>query len=273
MAIEVKKLSDPIGAVVSGIRIQDLTASGFSEINELWLERHVLILREQSLSPSDQLNFACQFGEPDEYPFLDGIEGYPKITAVLKKENETINFGGVWHTDTIYQSHPPKASILYAIELPPKGGDTLFANQTLAYESLDDSIKQRIKDLKAISRSDIGSVAETRADRIKESGKSADKLVGTHPMVRTHSETRQKSLYVSPAHTTEIVGLEQEESNSILEVLFRHQTKEEFIGRQEWRVGDVVIWDNRSTLHFPLNDYHGHRRLLHRVTLKGEIPE
>ena len=273
MAIEVKKLSDPIGAVLSGVRIQDLTSSGFSEINELWLERHVLIFRGQSLSPSDQLNFAYQFGEPDDYPFLEGIEGFPKITAVLKKENETINFGGVWHTDTIYQSRPPKASILYAIELPPKGGDTLFANQTLAYDSLDDSIKKRIEDLKAISRSDIGCVAETRADRIKESGKSADKLVGTHPMVRTHSETRQKSLYVSPAHTTEIVGLEQEESNSILEVLFRHQTKEEFIGRQEWRVGDVVIWDNRSTLHFPLNDYHGHRRLLHRVTLKGEIPE
>ena len=272
MAIEVKKLSDPIGSVVSGVRIQDLTANGFSEINELWLERHVLIIQGQSLSPSDQLNFACQFGEPDEYPFLDGIEGYPKITAVLKKENETINFGGVWHTDTIYQSQPPKASILYAIELPPKGGDTLFANQTLAYENLDDSIKQRIKDLKAISRSDIRSVAETRADRIKESGRAAEKLLGTHPMVRTHSETGRKSLYISPAHTREIEGLEKEESTSILETLFHHQIKEEFIGRQKWRVGDVVIWDNRCTLHFPLNDYHGYKRLLHRVTLKGDIP-
>jgi taurine dioxygenase len=272
MTIEAKKLSDPIGAVISGIRVQDLTAGGFSEINELWLERHVLIFRGQSLSPADQLNFASQFGEPDEYPFLDGIEGYPKITAVLKKENETINFGGVWHTDTIYQPRPPKASILYAIELPPEGGDTLFANQTLAYESLDDSMKKRIMDLKATSRSDISSVAKTRADRIKDSGKGVQKLVGVHPMVRMHDETRRKSLYVSPAHTREIVGLEEEESNSVLETLFHHQIKEEFIGRQEWRVGDVVIWDNRCTLHFPLNDYHGYKRLLHRVTLKGDIP-
>ncbi|MCH2564154.1 MAG: TauD/TfdA family dioxygenase, partial [SAR116 cluster bacterium] len=217
---------------------------------------------------------ARAIGEPDIYPFLEGLDGFPEITSVLKREDETVNFGGVWHTDTIYQDKPPMATMLQAIELPPSGGDTLFANQHLAWDRLSDGLKQTLSGLRVLCTAGNAKVAATRTARIAEKGKAvdADAMQASHPVVRTHPETGRKSLYASPGHAIRFDGWTEEESAGLLAHLFRHQILPEFQCRLGWRVGDIAIWDNRCTLHYPLNDYHGHRRLLHRITLKGDRP-
>lgn len=270
-----QKLSPALGTIIHEIDLgQSLEKSLLAELREIWLDRKVVILRGQSLSPKQYLAFAKQFGTPDIYPLLTGLEGFPEITPVLKKEKETVNFGGVWHSDTTYQPCPPMATMLYALELPPVGGDTLFANQIQAYESLSDGLKATLSTLKIICRPDKATAMATRADRIAEQGRdtSKDNLVGIHPVIRTHPETGKKALYVNRAHSCHFEGWSITESEGLLEFLYAHQTKEEFQCRHVWKKGDLAIWDNRCTLHYPVNDYHGHRRLLHRITLKGDIP-
>ena len=274
--MKVTKLAPAMGAEITGI---DLGSSDFSdnligEIRAVWLEHNMVVLRGQNLTPQQQLRLAEAFGDPDIYPFLDGVDGIPEITAVLKREHETVNFGGVWHSDTTYQPCPPMATMLYARELPPVGGDTLFANQIQAYESLSDGLKNTLATLHIICRPDKAVAVATRANRIAEKGRdtSKDSLVGIHPVIRTHPETQKKALYVNQAHSCHFQGWSTAESDGLLNFLYAHQIKEEFQCRHVWQEGDVAIWDNRCTLHYPVNDYHGHRRLLHRITLKGDKP-
>lgn len=274
--MKVTKLAPAMGAEITGL---DLGNSDFSdnligEIRAVWLENHMVVLRGQNLTPEQQLRLARAFGDPDIYPFLEGVNGIPELTAVLKKEHETVNFGGVWHTDTSYQQLPPMATMLQAIELPPLGGDTLFSNQELAYDQLSEGLKATLENLRVICAANKAKVAATRTARIAENGTGTDvnELVASHPVVRTHPETGRKSLYLSPGHATNFEGWSEDESAGLLEYLFQHQIAPEFQCRLTWGVGDIAIWDNRSLLHYPLNDYHGHRRLLHRITLKGDRP-
>ena len=200
--MQVTPLSPSMGAIITGIDLSNgIEPEQSAEIRALWLDYQLIVIRGQKLMPAIQLEIARAFGEPDHYPFLKGLEGYPEITPVLKREDEAQNFGGLWHTDTIYQPSPPMATMLYALELPPIGGDTLFANQYMAYEHLSDGLRQALSGLKLISRSDNKDAAETRAARIKESGVklNSDSLSGCHPAIRTHPETGRKSLYISPA--------------------------------------------------------------------------
>ena len=245
-----------------------------AEIKAVWLERQLVVIRQQSITPEQQLRFAESLGEPDIYPFLHGLDGFPMITEVLKKETETVNFGGVWHSDTTYQSRPPMATILYAKELPPIGGDTLFSNQYAAFEQLSDGLKRTIHRLSGVNVAGKKQVSATRSERLKEagSGVKVEQMSGIHPVVRTHPETGRKSLFVNPAHTVSFDGWTESESSGLLAFLFEHQISPEFQCRLSWQVGDIAIWDNRCTLHYPLNDYHGYRRLLHRITLKGDKP-
>ena len=274
--VKVTKLAPAMGAEITGINLasNDFSDNIIGEIRAVWLEHNVIVLRDQNLTPQQQLKLARAFGEPAIYPFLEGVEDIPEITAVLKREHETVNFGGVWHTDTSYQDKPPMATMLQAIELPPIGGDTLFANQELAYDQLSDGLKATLADLRVVCAANKAKVAATRTARIEESGKGIDvnELAAIHPVVRTHPETGRKSLYLSPGHATSFEGWTEEESAGLLDYLFQHQIAPEFQCRLAWGVGDIAIWDNRSTLHYPLNDYHGHRRLLHRITLKGDKP-
>ena len=278
--VKVTKLAPAMGAEITGINLASSDFSGnvfgevIGEIRAVWLEHNVIVLRNQNLTPQQQLKLARAFGEPAIYPFLEGVDGIPELTAVLKREHEKVNFGGVWHTDTSYQDKPPMATMLQAIELPPIGGDTLFANQELAYDQLSDGLKATLAGLRVVCAANKAKVAATRTARIEESGKGVDvnELAAIHPAVRTHPETGRKSLYLSPGHATRFDGWTEEESAGLLEYLFQHQIAPEFQCRLGWGVGDIAIWDNRSTLHYPLNDYHGHRRLLHRVTLKGDKP-
>jgi len=273
--MKVTALAPAMGAVIEGIDLKALPDKVLiDEIRAIWLAHQVVVIRGQTLSPSQQLAFANAIGEPDIYPFLKGLDGFPMITEVLKKEDEKVNFGGVWHSDTTYQRCPPMATLLYAKELPPLGGDTLFASQYHAYDQLSDAVKEVLSGLRAINASGKQRVSSTRSERLKEASSGVDPaaLEGVHPVVRTHPETGRKALFVNVAHTVAFEGWTEEESGGLLDYLFAHQIAPEFQCRLQWQPGDVAFWDNRCVQHYPLNDYHGHRRLLHRITLKGDVP-
>jgi taurine dioxygenase len=206
------------------------------------------------------------------YPFLRGLEDFPQITEVTKLPGELINFGGLWHTDTAYLDEPPMASTLVAREVPPFGGDTEWASMYAAYEALSDGMKRLLASLRAVHTSALADVSKTREDRIVESDAPPQQFEASHPVVRTHPETSRKALYVNVAHTLRFEDWTEAESRPLLEYLFAHQTKAEFTCRFRWEVGSVAIWDNRCTMHNPINDYHGHRRVMHRITLQGDRP-
>lgn len=273
--IRVEPIAGPCGAEISGVDLgESLPDAVVAEIRRAWLDHLVVFFRNQDLTPAQQLAFAERMGEPIEYPFVRGIDGYPTITPVVKLEHETVNFGGVWHSDTSYLEVPPMGTMLLAHEIPPVGGDTMFANQYLAYETLSDGMKAMLDGLWSLSSSKKADVTRTREDRVRDSAKpgSNSSLEAEHPVVRTHPETGRKALYVSTAHTVKFVGWTEEESAPLLQFLHRHQIRPELTCRFRWTVGAMALWDNRCAMHYPLNDYHGHRRVMHRITLAGDVP-
>lgn len=273
--IGVEPIAGAIGAVITGVNLStQLSEETVEAIRREWLKHGVVFFRDQNISPAQFLSFARRFGQPTEYPLVKGLEGYSEITPVVKLEHERANFGGVWHSDTAYLEAPPMASMLIAREVPPVGGDTLFANTYLAYETLSDGMKRLLDGLVALNSSVKADATRTREDRMKDSARSDGKkeYVAAHPAVRIHPETGRRALYVNIAHTVSFAGMTAEESAPILDYLFRHQTRPEFTGRFRWKVGSIAFWDNRCALHNPINDYHGFRRVMHRVTLAGDKP-
>ena len=273
--IAVKRLAGALGAEISGVDLRKpLPADAAAEIRRAFAEHLVIFFRDQPLAPGQFMAFARSMGTPVEYPFVKGIAGFPEIIEVKKLEHERANFGGVWHSDTTYLQVPPMGSMLLAREVPPYGGDTLFANQYAAYEALSDGMKKLLEGLRAVSDSSKANVTRTREDRMKTDGKGADtSLVAEHPVVRTHPETGRKALYVNTAHTVRFSGLTEAESAPLLDYLFQHQVKPEFTCRFAWSAGALAFWDNRCAQHNPVNDYHGHRRVMHRITLAGDTPK
>jgi taurine dioxygenase len=275
MPVQIRPLAGAIGADLTGFDLsQPADDALIAEIRRAWLQYGVVFLRNQPLPPAQFQQFAERFGEVIEYPFVQGIDGHPLIIPVLKLAHERSNFGGIWHTDTAYLPEPPMATMLIARELPPFGGDTLFASGTAAFEALSPAMQQMLEGLKGVNTSAKADVTKTREDRIKDAPTELSKkeLSAEHPVVRTHPETGRKSLYVNFGHTARFAGMTEEESKPILEFLFAHQVKPEFTCRLTWNVGDIAFWDNRCVLHNPVNDYHGYKRLMHRVTLKGDKP-
>ncbi|MEK9726165.1 MAG: TauD/TfdA family dioxygenase, partial [Rhodospirillaceae bacterium] len=185
-----------------------------------------------------------------------------------------VNFGGLWHSDTAYLERPPMGAILAARELPPVGGDTLFANMYLAYDALSDGMKALLAGLVGVNSSAKARATQTREDRMKTDAKVSEdtELIGEHPVVRTHPETGRKLLYVNYGHTVRFKGMTEEESAPILDFLFRHLSRPEFTCCFRWHPGSIAFWDNRATQHNPVNDYHGHKRVMHRITIAGDRP-
>jgi taurine dioxygenase len=269
MSIEVKKLSGSIGAVISGVDLSvELMGEQVDGLRRAWLDNLVIFFRDQDLTPDQFLAFARRVGRPVPYPLLPSIEGYPEIIEVLKLEHERVNFGGVWHSDTAYLDEPPMATMLLARQIPPAGGDTLFANGYLAYETLSDGLREILDRLDAVSSSALADVSKTREDRRGDAAMVDYESV--HAVVRIHPETERRSLYVSPAHTARFANLTEEESRPLLGYLFQHQVRPEFTCRFQWEPGSIALWDNRCALHNPVNDYHGYRRSLHRITMAEE---
>ena len=271
----VEPIAGALGAEISGVDLaRPLTDEAILAVRRAWLDHLVLFFRDQDLSPAQFLEFGRRFGEVIEYPFVKGLPDYPEIIPVLKLEHERVNFGGVWHSDTAYLDVPPMASMLLAREIPPYGGDTLFANMYQAYETLSDGLKAILDGLVAINSSAKADASRTREDRMKDSAREVKKdYVAAHPVVRRHPETGRRALYVNVAHTVRFDGMTEEESAPLLAYLFRHQTRPEFTCRFRWRPGSLAFWDNRCAQHNAINDYAGHRRLLHRITLAGDTPK
>ena len=272
---EVRPIAGAIGAELHGVDLGgDLSDATVAAIRQALLDHLVIFFRDQDLPPERFLALARRFGTPIEYPFVKGIEGFPEIINVAKLEHETVNFGGVWHADTTYLQQPPMATLLVAREVPEVGGDTLFANQYLAYETLSPRLRELLAGLEGVSSSAKADASRTREDRIRSDG-SADArrlLVAEHPAARTHAETGRRALYVNRAHTVGFAGMTEEESAPLLEYLFRHQIRPEFTCRFRWTPGALAIWDNRCAQHYAVNDYAGHRRVMQRITLAGSSP-
>lgn len=271
--IKVKRLSGALGAEISGVDIsEDLPDAVIDEITQALNEHHVIFFRDQDLPPKRQAAFAARFGPLIPYPMVKGLDGTDEVVPVVKNADERVNFGGIWHADTTYLEEPPMGALLYAVEIPPYGGDTLFANMHLAFDTLSPSLQAYLETLTVIQNSAKAEVTRTREDRIKDDGGKRMQLVAEHPAVITHPRTGRKALYVNFGHTERFKELTQEESDPLLQFLYAHQTRPEFTCRFVWAPGSLAFWDNYATQHNPINDYHGFKRVMHRVTVGGGRP-
>ena len=276
--ISVEPIAPAIGAEVTGVDLsQPLTDETFGEIHQAFLDHIALFFRDQNLTPDQQVSFAACFGPIGRYPFAEPVDGNPDVIAIIKEAHQTSNFGGIWHTDTTYLEKPSLGSMLYARQVPSVGGDTMWSNMYAAYDTLSDGMKELLSQLRGINSAAKNKDA-LRMDHLEDGamkGKNADKMdvkMASHPVVRTHPETGRKSLFISEAHTIGFEGMTEAESKPILDFLFTHAINEEFTCRFRWSTNTLAVWDNRCGLHYPLNDYHGHRREMHRITLQGDIP-
>jgi len=270
----IRPVAGALGAEISGIDLsRNLDEGVITALRAALLEHLVLFFRDQELSPQQHVDFARRFADLVQYPMVRSLDDYPDIVPVVKLEDERVNFGGLWHADTTYLEAPPMGAILCARELPPQGGDTLFANMYLAYDNLSSGLKSMLGGLVAINSSGKAQVTRTRKERVKAQGETlSEPLFAEHPVIRTHPETGRKLLFVNYGHTVRFKDMTEAESEPLLNYLFAHQIRPEFTCRYRWSPGSVVFYDNRATQHNPINDYHGYRRILHRVTLAGTRP-
>lgn len=279
---EVRPFDAPVGAEIIGLDIsQPIGAEDFKRIHRAHLDHHVLVFRSQQVTPQAHIDFSRRFG-PLEIHVLHQfhLKDHPEILIVsnIKENGEPIGLGdaGVyWHSDISYKPRPSLGSLLHAQELPSEGGDTLFADQHLAWESLSPELQQRILPLKA-EHSYLAKYEELRAKnpwRPKLSQAQIDQVApAVQPVVRTHPETGRKALFVSEHFTTRIVGLPQDESDALLAELFAHSVKPEFVYRHQWAPHDLVFWDNRSLMHLAAGTPDHLRRRLNRTTIVGDTP-
>jgi len=273
--MNINSLTPAVGAELSGIDLSvEPTESEQLALRKAFLKHHVLFFRDQRLQPDDLVRFAGLFGQVGRYPFAEPMADHPEVIAIIKEPVQTTVFGGIWHTDSAYLETPSLASVLYSREVPAEGGDTLFANASIAYDTLDDELKTAIANRSAL-HSSARNRSLLREDHLSTGSMSAqqnDIMEAVHPVVRTHPDTRKQSLYLSPAHTVKILGLPSEQSELLLNRLTEHLLKDDFKCRFRWTPNTLAIWDNRCLLHYPVNDYQGHRREMWRVTIDGDRP-
>lgn len=271
--MQLRKLSNYVGAEINGIALNRLSKSAISSIKQAFSEYGVLVFRGQEITPEEHRAFAQSFGDIVINPFLTPLPDHPDIAELRKEPHHTNNIGDLWHTDTSYQEEPCLGSILVARELPPVGGDTLFAGMAAAYEALSDGLKETLGGLRAIHSSVESFGAGFDVDREHHESRfiNPEKATHTvsHPLVITHPLSGRKCLFVNPDFTTQIEGWTKAESTPLLEFLCGHATSPRFTCCVQWEEGSVAFWDNRATLHCALNDYAGYRRVMHRITLAG----
>lgn len=272
--IDVRPKSGFVGAEIFGVDLnKEISKEQFLEIRRAFGEFGVIFFRDQYLTPDEEIEFAEKWGIININRFFTNVDGYPKIAMVLKEANQKQNIGGAWHTDHTYDTEPAMGSILFAHEVPKKGGDTMFASMYSAYENLSEGLKKTLDGMQArhSSRHVFGKARASRNDdtvgRIRNSETANQDAL--HPVIIKHPETGRKALYVNPTFTLGFDGWTDVESKPLLEYLYEHATKPEFTCRFKWEKGSIAFWDNRSTWHLAINDYHGERRLMHRITIEG----
>jgi taurine dioxygenase len=274
--MDIKLLSGALGAEISGVDLKDTSLKNFEIINNLLLEHKVIFFRRQNITPEEQLTLASRFGPIEQHAYVKGLDDYPEIVRIIKKPDEKNQWGENWHSDVSYNVKPTKAVILKSIKIPPVGGDTMFANMELAWETLDVSIKEKIKNKKAI-HSSLGAKFFIEDYKAMKSNGNYDEYSNEHPIVRTHPETRKKILFVNWTYTKKIIGMDKKESDEILNEIFKHQARLDFTCRFQWTENAVAIWDNRSVQHYAIADFFpgrglGHERIMDRIAVQGDKP-
>jgi taurine dioxygenase len=268
------------GAYVTGIDLSKPNdAEEVAGVRRALLDHLVVALPDQNLSLDDLERFTDALGGKDITPFVTPIEGRPFVIRILKEPHEKLNFANAWHTDLSYLEAPPSFTVLYCLETPPAGGDTVWANQYMAFETLSPGLRDTLMGLEAVHSAGpaygtggyLDGVKDRMSTKISPS-KDAYKEQ-THPAVIAHAETGKPSLYVNPVYTQRIAGWTKAESDGLLGHVFRNSVNENFTWRLRWAKGTLAIWDNRCTQHFALNDYHGHRREMVRTSVKGSKPK
>ena len=271
--MQIRPITGALGAEIFGV---DLAAGvndeTFDQIRGAFLDHGVIVVRDQNLTPEQHLAAARRFGKINVNRFFTPVDGHSEVAEVRKEPDQKRNIGSKWHTDHSYDDVPALGSMIYALEVPPAGGDTLFANMSLAYETLSDGMKTLLSTLEAVhsSRHVFGPGYKANPD-VSDRFRNAEQAVqdAVHPVVIRHPDTGLKVLYVNPTFTVRFNDWTEEESKPLLDYLYAHAAKPEFSCRVQWREGSLGLWDNRATWHMALNDYPGHRRLMHRVTIEG----
>lgn len=267
------RASGAVGAEVCEVDLNKLTDAMVDELTRARGDYGVLFFRDQVLSEADHIAVAERFGTINVNRFFTAVDGFPQIAEVRKEAEQTANIGGGWHTDHSYDEIPAMGSILYAREVPEVGGDTLFASMYAAYDSLSEGMRSMLCSLNAVhsSRHVFGARAERPAELSARLGNQAAATQdAVHPMVIRHPVSGRPALYVNPGFTLRIEGWTPAESAPVLAFLYAHASRPEHTYRFHWMPGSVAFWDNRATWHYAVNDYHGERRLMHRITLEGD---
>jgi len=273
-SIAVRPVSTAVGAEILGLDLADtLPHATIDAIRRALFEHGVVFFRDQKLTPEQHVAFAQRFGAINVNRFFKALDGYPMIAEVRKEPDQLGNIGGGWHTDHSYDQVPAMGSILYAREVPETGGDTLFASMYAAYDALSDGLKETLEGLQAVHSSRHVFGVEAYAGRGDLKGRYLNPEAATqdavHPVVVRHPGSGRRALYVNSAFTVRFMGWTDDESRPLLQYLYQHAARPEFTYRFQWRAGSLAFWDNRCTWHYALNDYHGHRRLMHRITVEG----
>ena len=274
--MDVKLLSGALGAEISGVNLKDTSTENFKRINKLLLEHKVIFFRNQNITAEEQLSLAKHFGPLEKHVYVKGRENYPEIVRIVKKPNEKNQWGENWHSDVSYNVKPTNAVILRSIKIPPVGGDTMFANMELAWETLDNDIKKKIEDKRAVHSSLGGAFFTDEYEGMESNGNNAE-YTNKHPIVRTHPETGKKILFVNWTYTKKIIGLEKKESDETLEKIFKHQARLDLTCRFRWTENAVAIWDNRCVQHYAISDFFpgrglGYERVMDRIAIEGDRP-
>lgn len=273
-------IAGSMGAEIGNVDLAALTDAVFEELYDAWLRFHVVVLRNQDITPDQQLVFALRFGEIHYHPYMKGMEDHPEILEIIKEPGDDYTFGATWHTDQMFNPQPAKATMLYAKETPSSGGDTIFANMHDAYDALSDGMKAMLADVKSwcsgnkFKRDGRPERKERYAGNKKMLAKLRDpgnlQTESAHPLFRTHPETGRMALYIGN-HVKSLHEFDEAEAEPILDYLRAHSVRPEFTCRVNWQPGTLTIWDNRSVQHFAVADY-AERRRMHRITIAGDTP-
>ncbi len=274
--MKVNLVSGACGAEIEGIDLKDTSDSNIETIKNLLFEHKVIFFRNQNINQEEQINLSKCFGPLEEHAYVKSLKGYPEIVRIIKEPYEQNAWGEGWHSDVSYNPKPTMAVVLKSVEIPPTGGDTMFANMELAFETLDEDIKKQIIDKKAIHDS-RGSEFFVEDYGSMESNGNFDVYSNTHPIVRTNPDSEKKALYVNCMYTRQIVGMDKKESDLLLNKIYKHQERLDLTCRFKWSPNAVAIWDNRSVIHYAIADFFpnrglGFRRVMDRVAIRGEAP-
>ena len=272
--LEIRPVGGYFAAEVRGVDLRDLDEGTVKDLRDAFSRYGVLFFRDQSLEPEDHIRFAETWGEININRFFQPVDGYPQIAQVRKEPDQTTNIGGGWHTDHSYDQIPALGSMLYAREVPETGGDTLFAGLAAAFDALSPGLKDTLRGLRAVHSSRHvfgagGGVQQADDMQGRIGNAEAAEQDAVHPVVITHPLSGRETLYVNPGFTIRFKGWSFLESRPLLDYLYQHAARPEFTYRFHWEPGSMAFWDNRATWHYALNDYQGHRRLMHRITLEG----